>query len=168
MIATIAVIAAIAEKKKNLYETTLQRLQRQQSLRYKNIYLSHHCHCDHWRLVSIWSLNIFFSVIATITAIVAITWKPGLMYRNNRPPFLLNCYLYALQTCRTHSSKLRLLLVIIIIIIIIILIIIIIKIINNWTNSALTGLEISFCWNAHSSNPWEFKQEMVAQKSFWD
>ena len=56
-------------------------------------------------MVSIWSLNFFFS------AIVAIIWKPGLIYRNNHPPFLLNCYLYALQTYRTHSPKLRLLLV---------------------------------------------------------
>ena len=51
-------------------------------------------------------MNFFFS------AIVAIIWKSGLIYRNNHPPFLLNCYLYALQTYRTHSSKLRLLLVI--------------------------------------------------------
>ena len=114
MIATIAVIAAIAEKKKKLqrsqrsYETTLQRSQRQQSLRYKKFYLSDRCRCDRWRVVSIWSLNFFFSAIA---AIVAIIWKPGLIYRNNHPPFLLNCYLYALQTYRTHSSKLRLLLV---------------------------------------------------------
>ena len=48
--------------------------------------------------------ELFFS------AIVAIIWKPGLIYRNNHPPFLLNCYLYALQTYRTHSFKLRLLL----------------------------------------------------------
>ena len=41
---------------------------------------------------------------------VAIIWKPG-FYRNNQSPFLLNCYLYALQTYRTHPSKLRLLLV---------------------------------------------------------
>ena len=61
-----------------------------------------------WRVVSIWSLNFFFSAMV---AIAAITWKPGLIYRNNYPPFLLNCYLYALQTYRTHSSKLRLLLV---------------------------------------------------------
>ena len=95
IIATIAVIAAVAEKKKlqrsqRSYETTLQRSQRQQSL------------------ISLRSLNFFFSVIA---AIVAIIWKSGLIYRNNHPPFLLNCYLYALQTYRTHSSKLRLLLV---------------------------------------------------------
>ena len=50
----------------------------------------------------------FFS---PITAIVAIKWKPGLIYRNNYPPFLLNCYLYALQTYRKHSPKLWLLLV---------------------------------------------------------
>ena len=116
MIATIAVIAAIAEKKKKLqrsqrsYETTLQRSQRQQSLRYKKFYLSDRCRCDRWRVVSIWSLNFFFSAIAAITAIVAIIWKPGLIYRNNHPPFLLNCYLYFLQTYQTYSSKLRLLL----------------------------------------------------------
>ena len=87
------------------------RSQRQQSLRYKKFYLRDRCHCDLWRVVSIWSLNYLFSVIAAIIAIVAIIWKPGLIYRNNRPPFPLNCYLYALQTYRTHSSKLRLLLV---------------------------------------------------------
>ena len=53
----------------------------------------------------------FFSAIAAITAIVALIWKPGLIYCNNHPPFLLNCYLYFLQTYRTHSSKLWLLLV---------------------------------------------------------
>ena len=47
----------------------------------------------------------FFSAIAAITAIVALIWKPGLIYCNNHPPFLLNCYLYFLQTYRTHSSK---------------------------------------------------------------
>ena len=49
--------------------------------------------------------ELFFSVIAVTI------WKPGLIYRNNLPPFLLNCYLYALQKYRTHSSKLRLLLI---------------------------------------------------------
>ena len=44
------------------------------------------------------------------SAIAAIIWKPGLIYRNNHPLFLLNSYLYALQTYRTHSPKLRLLL----------------------------------------------------------
>ena len=51
------------------------------------------------------------SYFSAITAIVAIMWKPGLIYRNNHPPLLLNCYLYVLQTYRTHPSKLRLLLV---------------------------------------------------------
>ena len=120
MIATIAVIAATAKKKKKLqrsqrsYETTLQVLQqsqRQQSLRYKKFYLSNRCRCDRWRVVSICSLNFFFSANTAITAMVAIIWKPGLIYLNNHPPFLLNCYLYALQTYRTHSFKLRLLLV---------------------------------------------------------
>ena len=49
--------------------------------------------------------ELFFSVIAVTI------WKPGLIYRNNLPPFLFNCYLYALQKYRTHSSKLRLLLI---------------------------------------------------------
>ena len=62
------------------------------------------------RVVECWT---FFSQWSQrTTAIVAIIWKPGLIYRNNHnPPYLLNCYLYALQTYRTHSSKLRLLLV---------------------------------------------------------
>ena len=114
MIATIAVIAAIAEKKKlqrsqrsyRSYKTTVQRSQRQQSLRYKKFYLSDRCCCHRWRVVSISSLKFFFSAI---TAIVAIIWKPDLIYRNNHPPSLLNFYLYALNG--THSSKLRLLLV---------------------------------------------------------
>ena len=33
------------------------------------------------------------------------------IYRKNHPPFLVNCYLCAWQTYRTHSPKLRLLLV---------------------------------------------------------
>ena len=115
MIANIAVIAAIAEKKKlqrsqlskRSYETTLQRSQRQQTLRYKKFYFSDRCCCDRWRVVSTRLLNFFFSAIVAI-----ISWKPGLIYRNNHPPFLLNCYLYALQTYRTLSSKFRLLLVI--------------------------------------------------------
>ena len=62
MIATIAVIAAIAEKKKNFsdrsdhkrsYETTLQRSQRQQSLKYKTFYLSDRCRSYRWKVVSI-------------------------------------------------------------------------------------------------------------------
>ena len=75
--------------------------------------LHHRCdRSDHMKpLFSDRSDNFFFSVIAAITAIVAIIWKLGLIYRNNYPPSLLNCYLYALQTYRTHSSKLRLLLV---------------------------------------------------------
>ena len=86
------------------------RLQRQQSLRYKEVYLSDRCQCDRWRVVECWT---FFSQWSQpTTAIVAIIWKLGLIYRNNHnPPYLLNCYLYDLQTYRTHSSKLRLLLV---------------------------------------------------------
>ena len=55
--------------------------------------------------------TIFFSAIAAIVVII-ILWNLSLIYRNNHPPFLLNCYLYALQTYQTHSSKLWLLLVI--------------------------------------------------------
>ena len=51
-------------------------------LRYKKFYLSDRCRCDRWRVVSIWSLNFSFS------AIVAIIWKPGLIYRNNLPSTL--------------------------------------------------------------------------------
>ena len=41
------------------------RPQRQQSLRYKEVYLSDRCQCDRWRVVeSGWVLNVFFSVIA--------------------------------------------------------------------------------------------------------
>ena len=104
IIATIAVIAAVTEKKElqrsqRSYETTLQRpqrSQRQQSLRHKKFYLSDPCHCDHSDRSDP-------------------VWKPGFTYRNNHPPFLLDCYLYTLQTYETHSSKLWLLLVITII-----------------------------------------------------
>ena len=34
-------------------ETTFQRSQRQQSLRYKKFYLSDRCRCDRWKVVSI-------------------------------------------------------------------------------------------------------------------
>ena len=116
MIATIAVIAAIAEKKKNFSDRSdhsdhMKPLSsdRSDNNRWdiKSSFVAGRC--DRWRVVSTGSLNFFFSAI---TAIVAIIWKPGLIYRNNHPPFPLNCYLYALQTYRTHSSKLRLLLVI--------------------------------------------------------
>ena len=58
MIATIAVIAAIAEKKKfsdhsDHKETTFERSQRQRSLRYKKFYLSDRCRCDRRKVVSI-------------------------------------------------------------------------------------------------------------------
>ena len=90
MIATIAVIAAIAEKKKNFSDRS-----------------------DHMKPLSSDPsdnnlsdrLNFFFSAIAAITAIIAITWKPAKIYRNNHPPFLLNCYLYTLQLeCTLLSS----------------------------------------------------------------
>ena len=55
--------------------------------------------------------ELFFLSDRSDPAVVAIIWKPDKIYRNNHPPFLINCYLYALQTYRTHSSKLRLLLV---------------------------------------------------------
>ena len=110
MITTIAVIAAIAEKKKRSQRSVAIIWNHSQAIAATTI-AGDRCRCDRWRVVSIWSLNFFFSAIAAITAIVAIIWKPGLIYRNNHPPFLLNCYLYALQTYRTHSSKLRLILV---------------------------------------------------------
>ena len=104
MIATIAVIAEkkLSDRSDNSdhMETTLQRSQRsqrQRSLRYKECYLSDRCRYDRWTFL--------------FSAIVAIIWKPGLIYRNNYPPFLLNCYLYALQIYRKHSPKLWLLLV---------------------------------------------------------
>ena len=120
MIVTIAVIAAIAEKKENFSDRSdhndhMKPLSSDRSDRRDNnrwdikSYVSAIVVTDRWRVVSIWSLNFFFSVIA---AIVTIIWKPGLIYRNNNPPFLHNCQLYALQTYRTHSSKLRLLLVV--------------------------------------------------------
>ena len=77
------------EEKKKLqrsqwsYETTLQRTQRQWSLRYKKFYLSDRCRCDHWRMVSIWSLNFFFSANTAITAIIVIIWRLSLIYRNS-------------------------------------------------------------------------------------
>ena len=73
----------------------------QQSVRYKKFYLSDRCHCDRWAFFSQWSQRS----------------QPG-VHRDRSDhietglkPFLLNCYLYALQTHRTHSSELRLLLV---------------------------------------------------------
>ena len=55
-----ATIAAIAEKKKENVcdrsddmETTIQRSQRQRSLRKKKFYLSDRYCCDRWRVVSI-------------------------------------------------------------------------------------------------------------------
>ena len=72
---------------------------------------------DHMKLLSSdrsdnnrWDIKSSISAIV-VAAIVEIIWKPGSIYSNNHPPFLLNCYLYALQTYRKHSSKLRLLLV---------------------------------------------------------
>ena len=116
MIATIAVIAAIAEKKKTsgiaaiIYSDHMKPLSSDRSDNNRwdiKSSISATVVAAIAGVVSIWSLNFFFSAI---TAIVAIIWKPGLIYRNH-PPFLLNCYLYALQTYRTYSSKLRLLLV---------------------------------------------------------
>ena len=70
------------------WEREVQRSQRQQSLRQSFFYLNDRCRCDprcdRWRVVSIWSLRslnlffFFFLTIAANTAIVPITWKPGL------------------------------------------------------------------------------------------
>ena len=71
MIATIAVIAAITEKKNvqcsygnhssAIAVTTIAEIE---------LFISQ-------RLLSLRSLNFFFSAIAAITAMVAIIWKPG-------------------------------------------------------------------------------------------
>ena len=102
MIDTIAVIAAIVEKKKKLqrsqrsYETTLQQWQRQQS----------------HRSFSLRSLESGFHMIAELFFLSDHSDRSDHMETGlNHPPFLLNCYPYALQTYRTHSPKLRLLLV---------------------------------------------------------
>ena len=100
----IATIAAIAKKKKKLqrsqrsYEATLQRSQRQWSLRYKKFYLSDCCRCDRWRMVSIWSLNFFFSAN---TAIIVIIWKPGLIYHNSPNSW------HKFQICCTNMYSIR-------------------------------------------------------------
>ena len=117
MIATIAVIAAILRKKINFSDRSdhsdhtrplsSDRSDRSDNSRWDIKSYIVAGRCDRWRVVSIWSLNFFFSAIAAITAIVSIIWKAGLIYRNNNPLFLLNFYLQALQTYRTHSSKLR-------------------------------------------------------------
>ena len=111
MIATIAVIAAIAEKRKKTSAIAAIIWNHSPAIAATII-------AEIWKVLSQRSLSmrslesgfhmiseLFFSVIAVII------WKPGLIYRNNLPPFLFNCYLYALQTYLTHSSKLRLLLV---------------------------------------------------------
>ena len=116
MIPTIAVIAAIAEKKKNFSDGSdhMKPLSSDCSdnnrwdIKSSTLAIVVTAIAGEWFPYDRWT---FFSVIAAITAIVAIIWKQGLIYRNNHPPFLLNCYLCALQTYRTHSSKLRLLLV---------------------------------------------------------
>ena len=108
MIATIAVvIAATAEKKKNnnfrdrsdhsdhMRQFSCDRSDNNRCEIWK-FYLSDRCACDRWIVVSIWSLNFFLSAIAAIIAIIS--QKPGLIYHNNHPPFLLNCYLHALQS----------------------------------------------------------------------
>ena len=110
MIATIAVITVTAKKKKKLqrshrsersYETTLQRLQRQWLLRNKTFYLSDCCRCDRWRMVSIWSLNFFFSANTAITAIIVIIWKPGLIYHNSPNSW------HKFQICCTNTYSIR-------------------------------------------------------------
>ena len=103
MIATVACDRCDCWEKKNFSDRSdhsdhIKPLSSDRSNRSDNN-LSDRCRCDRWRVVSIWSLNFFFSAIAAITAIIAIiSRKPGLIYHNNHPPFLLNCYLYALQS----------------------------------------------------------------------
>ena len=75
----------------------------------KSLKSTHSALAGEWFPYDSWTF--FLSDPAPITAIVAIIWKLSLIHRNNHPPFLLNSYLYALQTYRTHSSKLQLLLV---------------------------------------------------------
>ena len=75
MIATIAVIAAIAEKKKSdpsdQYIAIIWNHKHSPAIAATTI-ADDRCRCDRWRVVSIWSLNFFFLAIAAITAIVAI------------------------------------------------------------------------------------------------
>ena len=74
MIATIAVIAAIAEKKSDpsdQYIAIIWNHKHSPAIAATTI-AGDRCRCDRWRVVSIWSLNFFFSAIAAITAIVAI------------------------------------------------------------------------------------------------
>ena len=70
MITTIAVIAAIAEKKKRSQRSVAIIWNHSQAIAATTI-AGDRCRCDRWRVVSIWSLNFFFSAIAAITAIVA-------------------------------------------------------------------------------------------------
>ena len=80
MIATITVIAEIAEKKKfrDHMETTLQRSQRQRSLRDKTFYISAIVVAaiagEEFPKIAAIAEVFFFSAIAAITAIVAIIW----------------------------------------------------------------------------------------------
>ena len=71
IITTIAVIAAIAEKKKRSQRSVAIIWNHSQAIAATTI-AGDRCRCDRWRVVSIWSLNFFFSAIAAITAIVAI------------------------------------------------------------------------------------------------
>ena len=103
----IAIIAAIAEKKK------VQRSHRSYenhspAIAAKTIkfYLTDRCRYyryNCWKVVYIWSLwslrspNFFFSAIAAITAMVAIIWKPGLKEEKNKSSsfeFHWNCSIF--------------------------------------------------------------------------
>ena len=103
MIATIAVIAAIAEKKKTsaIAATTIAEILKvlcQRSFSLRSLESGFHM------------IDEFFFFLSDRSD-RSDHMETGLNHRNNHPPFLLNCYLYALQTYRTYSSKLRLLLV---------------------------------------------------------
>ena len=102
MIATIAVIAAIAEKKKNFSDRSdhsdhMKPLSSDGS----DNNLIDRFRCDRWRMVSIWSLNFFFSANTAITVIIVIIWKPGLIYHNSPNSW------HKFQICCTNMYSIR-------------------------------------------------------------
>ena len=108
MIATIAVMAAIAEKKKKKKRQKKKRTSAIAATTIADI-----LKVISQRSLSLRSLESGFHMIADIFFLSDRRdhMETGLNHRHNHPPFLLNCFLYALQTYRTCSSKLRLLLV---------------------------------------------------------
>ena len=84
-------------------ETTLQRSQRQRSLRYRTFYISAivvAVIAGEWfhMIAMIAEFFFFFSAIAAITAMVAIIWKPGfnliMAYFKDKDCLQRNLYLY--------------------------------------------------------------------------